>query len=430
MSAPRLGWTAVSALSPSAGRSPRPSRREETTVHHPTIPTLPEADLPANVRSFGMLSTFPPTACGIATFAAALSAGLVAHGSTVDVVRCGPAPDLEDPLVVAALGDGRPARVAECVTALNATDVVIVQHEYGIYDGADGEAVLDVMSHIEVPMVLIAHTVVSEPTAGQWSVLTRTYTMTDVVVVMTETGRARLRASFGVHGDSVIVIPHGAATPPAVIPVAPVSVADPTRARESGARVLTWGLLGPGKGIEWAIDAFGELDDLDPAPTYTIAGATHPKVRERAGESYREMLVERAVRIGPGARITFDDSYRDLEALTELIRCADLVVLPYDSDDQVTSGVLVDAVAAGRPVVATAFPHATELLSGGAGVVVPQRDAAAIADVVRSVVDHPALLDDMAAECRRLAPDMSWLAVARRYTELADSIAAGERASA
>src|SRR5688572_33385137 len=87
----------------------------------------------SSVRSFGMLSTFPPTACGIATFAAALSAGLVAHGSTVDVVRCGPAPDLEDPLVVAALGDGRPARVAECVTALSATDVVIVQHEYGIY---------------------------------------------------------------------------------------------------------------------------------------------------------------------------------------------------------------------------------------------------------------------------------------------------------
>ena len=399
-------------------------------MHHPTIPTLPEADLPANVRSFGMLSTFPPTACGIATFAAALSAGLVAHGSTVDVVRCGPPPDLEDPLVVAALGDGRPARVAECVTALNATDVVIVQHEYGIYDGADGEAVLDVMSHIEVPMVLIAHTVVSEPTAGQWSVLTRACAMADVVVVMTETGRARLRASFGVHGDSVIVIPHGAATPPAVIPVAPVSVADPTRARESGARVLTWGLLGPGKGIEWAIDAFGELDDLDPAPTYTIAGATHPKVRERAGESYREMLVERAVRIGPGARITFDDSYRDLEALTELIRCADLVVLPYDSDDQVTSGVLVDAVAAGRPVVSTAFPHAVELLATGAGIVVPQRDPAALAAAIRTVLTDDERAQAMAAEARRLAPELAWTAVAGRYDAiavelLADRIADG-----
>ena len=98
------------------------------------------------------------------------------------------------------------------------------------------------------------------------------------------------------------------------------------------------------------------------------------------------------------------------------------MVLPYDSDDQVTSGVLVDAVASGRPVVATAFPHAVELLGGGAGIVVPQRDAAALADVVRGVVDHPEHLAQMAAECRRLAPELSWPAVARRYDELAASL--------
>src|SRR6185436_8032768 len=101
-------------------------------------------------------------------------------------------------------------------------------------------------------------------------------------------------------------------------------------------RLLTWGLLGPGKGIEWAIDAFADLADLDPAPTYLIAGATHPKVREQSGESYRQMLVDRAAGSGSGERISFDDSYRDLESLTDLIRSADLVVLPYDSDDQVT----------------------------------------------------------------------------------------------
>ena len=103
--------------------------------------------------------------------------------------------------------------------------------------------------------------------------------------------------------------------------------------------------------------------------------------------------MRRCWRTGASRSVSFDDSYRDLPALTRLISGADLVVLPYDSDDQVTSGVLVDAVACGRPVVATAFPHAIELLSGGAGVVVPQRDAAALADVVRSVVDHPELLD-------------------------------------
>ena len=130
------------------------------------------------------------------------------------------------------------------------------------------------------------------------------------------------------------------------------------------------------------------------------------------------MLVDRAERSGSGASVSFDDSYRDLEALTELIRSADLVVLPYDSADQVTSGVLVDAVAAGCPVVSTAFPHAVELLASGAGIVVPQRDPARLAGAIRTVLTDTDRADAMAAEARRLAPDLSWAAVAGRYDAL------------
>ena len=384
-----------------------------------TITPVPQGSRSeSTVRSFGMLSTFPPTPCGIATFAAALSAGLVANGSAGDVVRCGDAQILEDPLVVAALGDGSRARRALCVDALNSTDVAIVQHEYGIYDGPDGSDVLGLMEQLVVPVVLIAHTVVSAPSAGQRSVLERACALADTVVVMTVTARERLLAGFRVDPDKVIVIPHGAATPPASTAIdtpekSPVMGRDASRTHRP--RLLTWGLLGPGKGIEWAIDAFALLDDLDPAPTYIIAGATHPKVRERTGEVYREMLIDRAQRSGSGSRISFDDSYRDLESLTDLIRSADLVVLPYDSADQVTSGVLVDAVAAGRPVVSTAFPHAIELLASGAGIVVPQRDPAALAAAIRSVLEDPARARAMATEARRLAPDLSWAAVAARY---------------
>ena len=314
---------------------------------------------------------------------------------------------------------GSRASRALCVDALNATDVAIVQHEYGIYDGPDGNDVLGLMEGLVVPTVLIAHTVVSSPSAGQRSVLERACQLADTVVVMTVTARERLLAGFSVDPDKVIVIPHGAATPPASTSNdradASPTTTDVDRDRTRPPRLLTWGLLGPGKGIEWAIDAFAELDDLRPAPTYVIAGATHPKVREHSGEAYREMLIDRAQRSGSGSRISFDDSYRDLESLTELIRSADLVVLPYDSVDQVTSGVLVDAVAAGCPVVSTAFPHATELLASGAGIVIPQRDPAALAAAIRSVLDDPARASAMVAEARRLAPDLSWAAVAARY---------------
>ena len=237
----------------------------------------------------------------------------------------------------------------------------------------------------------------------------------DAVVVMTEHARRRLVADFDVDADRVTVIPHGATMP---------STGGERLQHDPGdrLRLLTWGLLGPGKGIEWAINTMAMLEDIRPRPTYLVAGATHPKVRARDGEAYRRMLVMRSWRTARRERCRSTTPARDLPALTDLIGTSDLVILPYDSDDQVTSGVLVDAVASGRPVIATAFPHAVELLSGGAGVVVPQHDAAAIAEVVRSVVEYPEHLEQMAAECRRLAPELSWPAVARRYDELAGSL--------
>jgi polysaccharide biosynthesis protein PslF len=368
------------------------------------------------VRSFGILSTFPPTSCGIASFSAALAAGLLGHGASVDVVRSGNGEELEDPLVVAATSDGGSYRPLVAADALNGVDVAIVQHEYGIYGGRDGDDVLSVLDALSVPTIVVAHTVVRRPTAHQRFVLEAVCDAADAIVVMTEHARRRLVTDFDLDASRVSVIPHGATTPPS-------DAGSPLERDPAGRlRLLTWGLLGPGKGIEWAIDALALLADVRPRPSYLVAGATHPKVQAHDGEAYREMLMRRCWRSGAGRLVSFDDSYRDLPALTRLIRGADLVVLPYDSDEQVTSGVLVDAVACGRPVVATAFPHAIELLSGGAGVVVPQRDASALADVVRSVVDHPELLASMADECRRLAPDLSWPVIARRYDELATSL--------
>jgi glycosyltransferase involved in cell wall biosynthesis len=380
------------------------------------VPSRPAGG--ADAPSFGIVSTFPPTSCGIATFSAALAAGLIGEGASVDVVRCGSTPEVEDVLVVGSLADPDDTDHRGAVDALNRTDLVIVQHEYGLYDGSDGESVIDLVASIDAPVVVVAHTVLTEPTTNQRRVLEHLCRSADATVVMTRTAHVRLLAGYDVDGSKVHVIPHGAATPLA---------APAASQRRAGAppRLLTWGLLGPGKGIEWAIDAMAELTDVDPRPEYVVAGATHPKVREQHGEAYREMLVDRAAT--SSVDITFDDAYRDLMSLTTLIQSADLVVLPYDSRDQVTSGVLVDAVAAGRPVVSTAFPHAVELLGTGAGIVVPQRDPVALGRAIRSVLSDPTLAASMEAEARRLAPGLAWSAVAHRYAELADLIVASRR---
>ncbi len=392
------------------------------------VPVMPLTQGFGAARSFGVVSTFPPTSCGIATFSAALARGLVDGGATVDVVRCGDRQpgdgrSGDGRLVTAAITDWSRGGRAEATRVLNATDVVIVQHEYGLYPGADGDSILTLMGDIDVPLVVVAHTVLTEPTPHQRDVLERVCALADAVVVMTKTARDRLFAGFDVVQSKVHLIPHGAATPQG---------AGPAMHRQGALtqRLLTWGLLGPGKGIEWAIDALAAVSDLHPHPEYVVAGATHPKVREQHGEAYREMLIDRAASSGSAEHVVFDDTYRDLPALIELVRTADVVVLPYDSHDQVTSGVLVDAVALGRPVVSTAFPHAVELLASGAGIVVPQRDPEALGQAIRSVLTDHALAASMAAEARRLAPSLSWTAVAGRYARLGDRLASARQAVA
>jgi polysaccharide biosynthesis protein PslF len=164
------------------------------------------------------------------------------------------------------------------------------------------------------------------------------------------------------------------------------------------------------------------LKDLN--PRYLVIGKTHPKVLEKDGEQYRQSLVERARVAGVTDVVEIDSSYLSLTELADLVERADVVLLPYDSPDQVTSGVLIEAVAAGRPVVSTAFPHAVELLSGGAGLLVPQRDPAAMAAALRRVITEPGLAQHMADTAAGEAPDLAWSAVARRYRDVAVDLTA------
>jgi glycosyltransferase involved in cell wall biosynthesis len=159
-----------------------------------------------------------------------------------------------------------------------------------------------------------------------------------------------------------------------------------------------------------------------------VAGRTHPKVLAADGEAYRDARMEQARSSGVSDSVHFDTGYRNVAMLSALIQSAAVVVLPYDSTDQVTSGVLVDAVASGRPVVATAFPHAVELLASGAGIVVAHDDPDALASALRRVLTQPRLAGDMAAEARRLAPEMAWPVVADAYLRLAHQLLVQRRA--
>jgi glycosyltransferase involved in cell wall biosynthesis len=379
--------------------------------------------------TYGFLSTHPPTQCGLATFNSALAAHLTADGRTGGVVRVigssddgarspGRAADQSGQLAPSGPGvvhtwpAGSVVGWWDAAAALNGFDVAVVQHEYGIYPGPDGADILPLLWQLAVPSIVVLHTVLAQPTETQRQLLEEIVAAADAVVTMTDTARDRLLIGYTVDSSKVAVIPHGASDRAGGMPAE-----TPQRPH-----MLTWGLLGPGKGIEWALRALARLRDLEPALMYTIAGRTHPKVLEHQGDAYRTGLHHLAALLGISSAVYHQPVYHDEAALGRLIRSADVVVLPYDSHEQVTSGVLIEAVAAGVPVVATPFPHAVELLTDGPGLLVPHGDAAALATAIRRVLTEPGLAADLTSRTHSLTPALQWPAVAARYEALAERL--------
>ncbi|BCJ41995.1 glycosyl transferase family 1 [Actinoplanes ianthinogenes] len=368
--------------------------------------------------TYGFLSTYPPTQCGLATFNAALATHLsagtpgAALGSGVvrllsqDNTSGGIALDRAAPRVVHTWHTDMPGGWSAAAAALNRFDVAIIQHEYGIYPGDAGAEVLPLLRDLKIPAIVVLHTVLTHPDPLQRAVLEQIAETAAAVVTMTDTARQRLTANYAVNPRKITVIPHGAG-----------SHAGVPREDHDRPNLLTWGLLGPGKGIEWALRALALLGDLNPAPVYTVAGRTHPKVLEQQGDVYRSSLVELAAELAVTDAVDWIDAYLEPAQLSKLIRSADAVVLPYDSTEQVTSGVLIEAVGAGVPVVATEFPHAVELLADGPGLLVPHQDPEAMALAIRHVLAEPGLPGRLAGLAG--GPTLRWPAVAARYQSLA-----------
>ncbi|HEY0186215.1 MAG TPA: glycosyltransferase [Cellulomonas sp.] len=363
-----------------------------------------------------VLSTYPTTQCGIATFSQALVDHLLAAGAEVGVVRLVDEPEVTAVPVVHQWVAGQPRGARSAAATLNRYDVVLLQHEYGIYGGPDGQDVLELLAQVHVPVITVLHTVLTTPTPNQHRVLAGLVAGSAGLVTMTETARERLVAGWGVDPRRVTVVPHGAQDNRS-----PAPARDPART-DLPRTVLTWGLLSEGKGIEWALLALARLRGRAPLPVYHVVGQTHPRVLERDGEAYRDRLVALTRVLGLTGTVRFDARYLAGPELRAVVRAADVVLLPYDSPEQVTSGVLTEAVAAGRPVIATEFPHAVELLSGGAGLLVPRRDPAAIAAALEQVLTVDGVADAMAGTAQRLAGTLLWPAVAQQYLALAATV--------
>ncbi len=364
------------------------------------------AAAPAHIA---MIGNFPPRRCGIATFTEDnyLALRAVAPDMRIDVYamddgQVGDYPGAVTQLI--AQDDVRGyQRAAERINASGAS-LLWLHHEFGIFGGDAGGHILELLDRLTIPYAVMLHTVLEKPDTAQRAVMQRLIRGASALVVMAEKGREILDRVYGVPRDAVALIPHGVPDRPLL------DTAGPKEKLGFAGRsvILTFGLLSPDKGIGDMIAAMPAIRERCPDALYVVLGQTHPNVLRHEGEALRERLLAQADALGVGEAVAFINRYTTLDDLVDYLAAADVYVTPYHNPAQITSGTLSYAVALGKPVVATPYVHARELLADGHGRIVPFRDSAALAREVGDLLADKEARLALAARAYARGRTMTW----------------------
>src|SRR5262245_60396854 len=373
----------------------------------------------SEIRKIAFVGDYLPRKCGIATFTHDLHASVAGRFPDAEcfVVPVNDRPEGYDYPPEVRFEIDEPdlesyRRAADFLNFAN-TDVVCLQHEYGIYGGPTGSHVLGLLRDLRMPVVTTLHTVLREPNADQRQVLTELAALSARVVVMTERARTFLREVYDVPEGKIDLIAHGIPDTPFV---------DPNPYKDqfgvSGQLVaLTFGLLSPNKGIEHMLRAVPEILESFPNFVYLVLGATHPVLVREQGERYRLSLERLARNLGIREHVIFYNRFVELNELTEFIRAADVYVTPYLNPAQITSGTLAYSYGCGKAIVSTPYWHAEELLADGRGVLVPFADPKALAREIGGLLRDAPRRNAMCEQAYRLGRGMVWAHSARLYME-------------
>jgi glycosyltransferase involved in cell wall biosynthesis len=301
-------------------------------------------------------------------------------------------------------------RAAEFLN-FNGNDLVCLQHEYGIYGGVAGRHVLTMLRKLKMPVVTTLHTVLREPDANQLQVLKEISRLSDRLVVMSDQAATFLREVYAVPGEKIDIIPHG---------VPDFQFMDPNYFKdrfgtEGKSVLLTFGLLSPNKGIENVIRALPAILAKHPNVVYIVSGVTHPHIRKRDGERYREELLALAEQLGVSANLILVNRFVSAEELVEHVGAADIYITPYRQEAQIVSGTLAIALGAGKAIISTPYWHAKELLADNRGVLVPFEDPDAIAESVLRLLDNDGERHAMRKRAYLHSRETIWSKTARKY---------------
>lgn len=369
---------------------------------------------PKPFLNIAFLSTYPPRECAIATFTQelvremkrkrymktrAIAVSDRHHHYDDDVFFDFPQQDRES--------------YAAAAERINRSDIqlLIVEHEYGIYGGDSGEYLLELVGKLAKPVVTTLHTVLPSPTEKQRAILQELCQKSKKVVTMALSSRELLQDVYGVDPAKIEMIHHG-------VPDFSFPDRDELK-RELGLEcrsvVSSFGLLNPGKELEYGIEAIGQVAKKHPDVLYLILGRTHPTVRKQRREIYRSGLEKMVKDLKLEDNIRFVNRYLMKEEIIRYLQLSDIYMAPYLERDQANNEILAYAVGYGRAIISTPCRYAQEMLMDGRGLLTSFEDAHSLAEHISFIIEHPEEKAAMEQKTLLLGKKMRWDIVADHY---------------
>lgn len=293
-------------------------------------------------------------------------------------------------------------------------DMCCIQHEFGIYGGQSGAYLLELTCRLVVPYTVVFHTVLEHPDAIQLSITTKLADKAAKIIVMSKKAQQLLRDTYGIPVHNIRSIPHGVPDfkKPNIVEVKQYLN------YPKGKTLLTFGLIGPSKGLETVISALPAIREQHSDIKYIILGKTHPCVLKHSGEDYRDHLKRLAVQLGVEEHLLFVSEFMDEKNLHAYLSACDIYVTPYPNKAQITSGTLSYAVGAGAAVVSTPYWHACELLSNHRGQLFDFNDHRQLSALVNNLLNDPVELNRHRENAFRHGLSLRWPRIGRQYAEL------------
>ena len=375
---------------------------------------MPLAKAQGNVA---FLSIYPPRECGLATFTQDL-VGAIDYAALIDtgVIAINNSKKYSyDNKVIAEIEQHEKKDYIRIAKELNESDVdlLVIEHAYGIFGGKHGDFILDLVNHLKIPFVTILHTIQAEPDMEHRKIIEKLGRKSKKMITMAQNTKNILQTVCSVPSEKIEVIHHGV----------PKMLFEPRESLKEkyGYKnrqvISTFGLLGPGKGLEHGIEAISKIVGDNQDVLYLILGQTHPALKEEGGD-YRKMLEDLVDHLGLKENVKFIDKHLSKEEIIQYLQLSDIYMTPYLNKDQAVSGTMAYAVAYGKAIVSTPYLYAQEMLSDNRGLMAQFKNPESLAECINTILLDPDKKARMERDTMKIGRTMYWDKIARQYVDM------------